>query len=410
MRRDASRVASRAIAWLVVVSVLASSCASKQVIGVRVASDKPVEPEADEVRLWNRAEDEEAQIQKRVKAYDDPLLEAYLARIVERLTSADVRGSGAPAFSITVLRDPTLNAFAMPNGRIYVHTGLLARLDNEAQLAMILGHEITHVTKRHALRSALYAQNPQALFTVPVLSPTAQVVLGHGLQVAALAAISGYGGDLEREADAGGMARLVQAGYDPNEAPKLCELLSKESKDRGSLETFFLGNQARLIECIEDTSRLVRTQYAVSAANPPYRMTSTEEFGLRMWPLVRENARLDIQAGRFTLAAGQLDRVLTIGPTDPIAQLYYGDLYRLQSQRSRDAADRADKAKKARERYERSAELDPTYPDPFRQLGLLYYQQNENARAREAFQRYLELKPDAADAGRIKEYLAEIDR
>ena len=131
---------------------------------------------------------------------------------------------------------------------------------------------------------------------------------------------------------------------------------------------------------------------------------------MRMRTVVRENARLDIQAGRFGLAAGQLDRVLAITPRDPIVQLYYGDLYRLQSQRSRDVADRADKAKKALERYERSAELDPTYPDPFRQLGFLYYQQKENVRARVAFEKYLALKPDAADASRIKEYLAEIDR
>ena len=49
------------------------------------------------------------------------------------------------------MRDPTLNAFSLPNGRIYVHTGLLACLESEAQLAMILGHEMTHVTNRHPL-------------------------------------------------------------------------------------------------------------------------------------------------------------------------------------------------------------------------------------------------------------------
>jgi tetratricopeptide (TPR) repeat protein len=64
---------------------------------------------------------------------------------------------------------------------------------------------------------------------------------------------------------------------------------------------------------------------------------------------------------------------------EELALWAYGDLYRLQSQRSRDTADRANKARKALERYERSAELDPTYPDPFRQLGLLYYQQKVSA-------------------------------
>jgi len=131
---------------------------------------------------------------------------------------------------------------------------------------------------------------------------------------------------------------------------------------------------------------------------------------MRMRIVTRENARLDIQAERFELAATQLERVLALAPRDAIAQLYYGDLYRLESQRSGDAADRADKARKAMERYERAAQLDPAYPDPFRQLGLLYYQQKDRARAKQSFEKYLALRPDAPDAGRIKSYLVEIDR
>ncbi|PYM51115.1 MAG: hypothetical protein DME14_03735, partial [Candidatus Rokuibacteriota bacterium] len=58
----------------------------------------------------------------------------------------------------------------------------------------------------------------------------------------------------------------------------------------------------------------------------------------------------------------------------------------------------------------RSADLDPAFPDPFRQLGFLYYQQKDTERAREAFRKYLALKPDAPDAKRIREYLVELER
>jgi predicted Zn-dependent protease len=431
MRHGASRVVYRSIAWLVIVALVSSSCASQSV--KPIGAEKPSRPDADELRLWTQAEKEEDQLRKKLKAYDDPLLEEYLAALGDKLVSDDAREAGGPGFKFGVLRDPTLNAFAMPNGRIYIHTGLLARLDNEAQLAMIVGHEMTHVRNRHALSFTRAGKNKRILFSVPalaasigvavagsqatagdyvgaaVLSPTANVLLGLGLQVAAIAAINGYGRDLEREADEGGMARLVRAGYDPKEAPRVFELLRRESKDRGSLETFFFGSYPRLTERVEDTNQLIKNRYAVAAVAPGT-VTNTEEFGLRMRTVVRENARLDIQAGRFTLAAQQLDRVLALTPKDPVAQLYYGDLYRLQAQRARNAADKAGKATKALERYERSAELDPTYPDPFRQLGFLYYQQKENLRAKEAFQKYLALKPDAPDAPRIKEYLVEIDR
>src|SRR2546426_2723416 len=124
----------------------------------------------------------------------------------------------------------------------------------------------------------------------------------------------------------------------------------------------------------------------------------------------RENALLDIRAGRFKLALAQLDRVAAITPKDPTLHLYYGDLYRLQSQRARSIAEKDDFAKKALEHYERSADLDPMFPDPFRQLGFLYYQQKDVERARDAFKKYLALKPDAPDAKRIREYLVELER
>jgi len=430
---SARRAASRSIAWLVIVSLLTASCASRSVLPIG-AGGKPFAADADELTLWAQAEQEEAELQRKAKLYDDSLLDEYLGKIGDSLLPDEVRAAGGPGFKFGVIRDPTLNAFALPNGRIYIHTGLLARLDNEAQLAMIVGHEMAHVTSRHALSFNRDAQNKQILFTVlaaaasigvavaagtraqsgdyvgaAVLSQTANIVLGLGLQLAAIAAINGYGRDLERDADAAGMANLVRAGYDPKEAPKVFALLRNESRERGGLETFFFGSHPKLTERVETTSELIRTTYASEAAAPDT-VRTTDEFGLRMRTVVRENARLDIQAGRFKLAADQLDRVLAITPRDPLAHLYYGDLYRLQSQRTRDTADKADKARKALERYERSAELDPAYPDPFRQLGFLYYQQKDPERAKAAFRKYLALKPDASDAQRVKEYLVELDR
>jgi predicted Zn-dependent protease len=413
MRRDALRVAGRSIAWLVV-SILVASCAAKNVISVPlasnpVASDKSIEVDPDEVRLWEEAEREEDQIDRRLKSYDDPVLMVYLASIVSRLAYADPRDLSRPPFTLRVLRDPTPNAFAMPNGRIYVHTGLLARLDNEAQLAMILGHEMTHVTKRHYARGMTREARDDDHAGAAALSPTANLLLGRGLRLATVAATHGYGRPFEREADADGMASLVRAGYDPKEGPKVFELLGRVSTARGSLEMFLLGDQSFLIDRVATTRRLLQTEYpAVAAASDT--MQNAQQFRLRLHAVLRENGRLDIQAGRFTLAAEQLDRALALIPNDPIAQLYYGDLYRLQSQRSQDAADKADLEKRALERYERAAALDPAYADPFRQLGFLYYQQKNNTRAREAFEKYLSLAPEGPDAQRVKEYLAELDR
>jgi beta-barrel assembly-enhancing protease len=423
----------RVVAWVVLVSFLASACATRNIAPIG-ANGQPFKPDSDERALWAEAEKEERQLLKKTKPYEDPLLDEYLASIGDKLIPDSVREAGGPGFKFGVISDPTLNAFAMPNGHVYIHTGLLSQLDNESQLATILGHEITHVTDRHALRFQRDLQTKQIFYTVAsvaasigvaavagsrqkagdpigaaVIAQTANAILGLGLQLAAIASINGYGRDLERVADVKGMERMVKAGYDPREAPKVFELLLAESKDRGTLETFFFGNHPRLKERIETTRQLLQTQYA-SATASPNTVTDSEDFHLRTRTVVRDNARLDVQAGRFGLARRQLDRVLALTPNDPVAHLFYGDLYRLQGQRAKSAADKAEHAQKALGEYQRAAELDPKYPDPFRQLGLLYYQQKDTARAREAFQQYLALKPDAPDAKRIKEYMVELAR
>ncbi|MBI2215831.1 MAG: tetratricopeptide repeat protein [Candidatus Rokubacteria bacterium] len=384
--------------------------------------------------MWAKAEKEEEALLKKAKVHSDPLLEEYLGQIGDRLMPEHVRTAGGPGLKFGVISDPTLNAFAMPNGKIYVHTGLLSRLDNEAQLATIIGHEMTHVTHRHALRFQRDAQTKQILYTIAaiglsigvaaaagsraksgdpvgaaVISQTANAVLGLGLQLAAIASITGYGRDLEREADGQGMDMLVKAGYDPKQAPKVFELLKSEAGDRGALETFFFGTHPRLQERIDSTKELIATRYASAAARPDV-TKDTEDFAMRMRTVVRENAALDIKAGRYELAQRQLDRVLALTPRDPVANVYYGDLHRLQAQRSRNLNDRAVQTREALARYERAAELDPKLPDPFRQMGLLYYQQKEPERAKVAFEKYLALKPDAPDARRIKEYILELDR
>src|SRR5207248_6983784 len=104
------------------------------------AGGKAFQPESGERSLWAAAEKEEEALLKKAKVYDDPLLEEYLGGIGDRLTPEQVRAAGGPGFKFGVLRDPTLNAFALPNGHIYVHTGLLTRLHHEPQLAMIVAH------------------------------------------------------------------------------------------------------------------------------------------------------------------------------------------------------------------------------------------------------------------------------
>ena len=111
--------------------------------------------EEDERTLLRVFSEQQAVIDKSGALYADAALDAYLAQVAGRL----VPPQAEVAPRIRVLRDFRLNAFTLPNGAIYVHTGILARMESEAELAMLLGHEITHATHRHALRAFRNASN-----------------------------------------------------------------------------------------------------------------------------------------------------------------------------------------------------------------------------------------------------------
>jgi tetratricopeptide (TPR) repeat protein len=127
-------------------------------------------------------------------------------------------------------------------------------------------------------------------------------------------------------------------------------------------------------------------------------------------PLLRDNAADDIRAGRFALARGQLDRLRATGPEDPAIVLLVGELHRLQAQRAATPEERLAQFRQARESYTRALRLDPALAEPHRQLGLLYYQQQDLARARAELQEYLRLAGGAPDAARIGEYVRELAR
>jgi predicted Zn-dependent protease len=408
---------------LVLVLFLTVACATTNIPPLG-SSQQPFQLTADEREIWEQSEAEQQKLNRRGRLYQDLLLEEYINDIARRLTPPEVEQQGVPV-RVKILKDPSLNAFAYPNGAIYLHTGLLARVENEAQLATVLAHEMTHVINRDAVRHyrstrhKVIAANVAAVaasigisavagdqwrrgnaVTAAVIGQTANVMLGLGLQLGLLAAVNGYGRSIEDEADAGAMRLMTQAGYDLKEAPKVHQMLLQRYGDSSRLENFFFGNHSRNQERIENYERMLSTEYT-QVAQASNLITNTEEFQRRTRPLVRENAILDIEAGRYSTAKAALERVLAVAPTDAKAYFYLGELYRKQRKDPSDVA-------QAIAAYQRAADNDPSYPEPQRSLGLLFYVSGQKAEARQAFERYLELKPHADDRQQLREYLREL--
>jgi predicted Zn-dependent protease len=392
----------RPLALWVVLALSLSACAGRVTpIGTQ---GRPFTLDADERRLWAQADKDATALLERVGIYDDPMLTAHLSSLAERLTPAGVVAAGGPAPRVILLRDPTLAAFALPDGRLFVHTGLVAAVQSEAQLALVVAREVAHVVRRHALDAWRGGGIASAGFEVrTAVSPTAAAILGGRLPVAATAAMSGYRAALEDEADAAGPADVARAGWDPDDAAAVWAVLARDLSGRGALETFLLGRPGWL----EERRRSVRERPAAVA---PALKVSSEEFERLRRPLQRDNAGDDARRGRFALARRQLERLLAAAPGDARVHLQYGELHRLQSQRAATPEERDTEIRQARVRYARALALDPTLAEAHRDLGLLAYQQQDLGRARNELEEYLRAAPAAPDAARIGEYVRELGR
>jgi predicted Zn-dependent protease len=153
------------------------------------------------------------QFARRSLLHQDPSVEALVRRVGHALTPAPT--DDYIDYEFFVIRDPSPNAFAMPNGHIYVHSGMLARLEDSSQLAALLAHEINHVAGHHGI----------VRFRIKAIDVFDIFVTG-GL-VAALNSLQ-FSRELEQEADDRAPQMVAAAGYDPHAVPELMDLLRED--------------------------------------------------------------------------------------------------------------------------------------------------------------------------------------
>jgi predicted Zn-dependent protease len=348
----------------------------------------------EEHRLWLRAQEEQRVINGSGLLYEDPQLEAYLNGVVRKLQPADVLEK--LPFQILVLKDPQLNAFAFPNGVIYVHTGILARMENEAQLATLLAHEMTHCTHRHALKAfrKLRDFKPANAFEActrdaPGRSGDLLSLLG---STGALAAITGYTRELETEADTVGFQLVVRAGYDLREGARLFEHLKEEIELYEIKEPFVFGTHPKVQERVENCKRFMELRHIKRGSG----IKNGEAFLEQVHGVILENAHLELKAGRFQTARKGLEKYLALRPEDSRAYYLLGEICRQQGDRV-----------KAKAMLGKAITLDPSNPDAHKAIGLIYYKGGDRGRARRFFETCLSLSPNLPDRAYIEAYLAE---
>jgi predicted Zn-dependent protease len=192
--------------------------------------------EADEIKLGRETD---VQIIREYGIYDDPKLAASLDAFCQRLGKLSHRPQLTYHFKI--LDVSVVNAFAVPGGYVYFTRGILAALNNEAELAGVMGHEIGHITARHSAQQYSRAQLAQmgigvgSILTerIPILSGLAQ--LGVGMLFLR------FSRDNERQADDLGVEYSSKAGYDASQMAIFFETLERMNpgSDRSGLPGWF---------------------------------------------------------------------------------------------------------------------------------------------------------------------------
>lgn len=351
----------------------------------------------DEQRLWAAVTEEEKRIDQSGLLYTDSAVNEYLISIIHKLSPPGLT-PGLLAIEVRVLKNPLLNAFAFPNGKIYVHAGMLARIENEAQLATLLGHELTHATHRHTIqelrgiRRATAALATLQMVALPFgVFGLAATTLG---TVGTLGAVTGYSRGKEQEADEEGLRLMVKAGYSPQEAPKLFEHLKEEITFRKAKEPYFFGSHPKVQDRIDSFRDLLKSKYADQGGE-----IGADRYDAVMTPLVIDNAETDLAIGRFQLAQRDLERILSKQSRHARAHYLLGEVCR---QRKGEGD-----AELSEKHYRQAIAVDPQLPAPHRALGYALLKRGDRQNAKVELLKYLELAPQASDQAYVEQALKE---
>jgi hypothetical protein len=211
-------------------------------------------------------------VENSVKMVQDPVVNEYVNRIGQNL----VRNSDAQVpFTIKVIDSDEINAFALPGGFFYVNSGLILAADEEAELAGVMAHEISHVCARHAMRQMTRANWAQ-IGTIPLIFVGGGI--GYGIYEASGLALPltfmKFQRNFEAEADYLGLQYMYKTGYDPQAFISFFEKIqAKEKKKPGTIAKAF-ASHPQTPDRIEASQKEIAT---ILPARPQY-IVSTSEF------------------------------------------------------------------------------------------------------------------------------------
>ena len=374
---------------LVLAALLLTSCATgnkgtKEYVDIKPGERPAVE--SDEAGLWMVMDQVDEAVRTSGRVIEDKKLNAYLNKILCKLAPKHCKD-----IRIDIIRAAGFNASAAPNGSLRVWSGLFLRVQNEAQLAYVLGHELAHYLRRHTLqkwRDTRARTDGFAVFSAMTLG------LGNVAGIFVAGDIMAFSRDLESESDRLGLEMMAKAGYDPREASKSWRIVMDERDASNEPEgwIFFASHpadQERVDTLTAMAKKMRKGKRRIGRKSLDRAIARHRSEWLRDELRNRDYAALQVVLDSHKKAKLGLGEV----------HFTQGELYRLRGEDG-------DKAK-AVKAYRAAIATKRAPPETYRALGLMYLSMKKMTAARRAFTSYLKVRPKADDRAMIKSYIQQ---
>src|SRR5262245_24164538 len=378
-------LAATLLSSIVTLSALAAPSPGAPPVGFRPPLDTP------EGGLWGAMDKIEAEIKVSPALVKDEVLNTYVRKVL-----CDLAGPQCESLRVYIVEEPTSNAFAGPNGIVVVWTGLLLRIQSEAELAFVLGHEVTHYLKRHSV--ANFERTTNSAGRVRLLSAATLGIAALPAALIAVGALASYSREQERDADLGGFDLVVAKGYDPREGSAFMAHTAEErdartnrSSDLPYLRTHPNPEQ-RLAAINQRAAQLPQSHPNIIAADlyravmSPHRAAWLEE---------------EFNRGDFSQTITVVNQLLKAEPDSAELRYFLGEAYRRRNTKG--------DVESATEAYRRAIAAGNPPTAVYRGLGLVALKAGQKDVAKDSFEKYLSLTPEAGDRAMVQFYLTGME-
>ena len=343
----------------------------------------------EEGGLWALMDREERNLRRSPFLVRDAALNDYVRGIACRLA-----GDHCPDLRLYIVNTPMFNASMAPNGVMQIWSGLLLRMENEAQLAAVIGHELGHYLERHSLERLREMRSASAAAAFLGVFGLAGAIG----QLAVAAGLLSYTRDQETRADRIGSVLMQRAGYDPAQAARIWGNLLQELRagpgGEAATRTAMFATHPGIEERQQGLLELAR--------GLPPGQTPLQPWLERTQPFLLDWLLEEIKRGRHEESLALLTRMAGTGASPAQVLFARGEVYRL---RGRDGD-----LERALADLQAAVAAGREPAQTYRALGHVQRRLQQEAQAKASFARYLELAPEAPDTAMVKRILEELEQ